>query len=1175
MYKVTINRKRNIVKMTRITRRVVIQGKSKRGLPGQQGEPGEDGPQGEPGIGVPIGGTSDQILAKASNENYDTYWKDDEGGLVDSVNGQIGTVVLDAIDVGADPAGSADQALEDAKDYTDSQVSGINFPVTSVNGRTGEVIGLAEQVDLDDLEDRVSEIEEIIDVPPVDQTNLNDFLDIFVQHVPSTLGTGPDQNYRDPSPITEIPDCLRGIELLVQQMGERYDEIDLTTASSLLSTHGFTVEKGFDSVAQKPYVLIYNEWTYPSTLNNRAWGVYVLDMSAPMTMLIEAPHPMTDGNSEYIALDLWRNTEGGIYALAGNNRKAKAWLVTEIYTTATSGTFTLTFRGQTTAPLSFDSSRSTVQSALEALPSIGVGKVICTQSSVNTTNHCFAYLDYSLYDSLNPTDTITGASVDLNAALSIDHDSDVAHNKHSLFHYVCEKYGTRRLLQFQQHGFNDTSGSGSSIIARSVDVILSPGSSNTNTALYAFRDSLEAVGFDVMLKDTYDTQALYFVGSPTGGTFTLTYNSETTSAITYSATAATLIANVQSALEALSSIGTGNISVTESHGNNGTVKAYVITFAGTLIHLGVGPITVTPSLTGGTTPTARTLIADDTLLVANTNEQGDVAEANGAIFIHVEVSNTVRDTVSLSTKYVSAVTGMNIPLISSANMPALAEAGHSPSQTPIAVGRASITGSRNYAANAGHSHAWSSSNTTAGNNYIAVRNSSNTGNEWYSPDTVGELITNVIHLSGDETVEGIKTLTTDSSGNAIQIYRASSTTGQEAKLGFRVSSTANNASNMGEIAILRTDSPVSQDTEIIFRNRRGTTPAEAMRITSAGHLHLVAGGKVTNLTAPTDGLDAANKAYVDTAVSGVPIGSYVLKSGDTMTGNLLMTNSYVQAGTSSDTIGNALVVMRNGAQVGRIDNNSNGLRVQAQTGSLQLRGTGNAGFLIGSTTASLESGITAFTFNQLIGHGSTPTHTITLSSANTGFVSYNTSDQITNYERVRQFWSSNTFFIKGESSGSGTARNITLGTTNRNLITLRDTLSSSGGVQVTIGTSGNGVNGLVIDGTWTNSSGSNSSLAVMPIINQSGTGGYTGLLVNATETSTGSGPKILLDLQVGGVSKLLFDNTGKITTPLAQTYIASNVTTDRTFNANSTTIDELSDILGTLIEDLRSLGLVL
>lgn len=34
-----------------------------------------DGPQGVPGPGVPSGGTTNQVLSKASNTGYDTYWQ--------------------------------------------------------------------------------------------------------------------------------------------------------------------------------------------------------------------------------------------------------------------------------------------------------------------------------------------------------------------------------------------------------------------------------------------------------------------------------------------------------------------------------------------------------------------------------------------------------------------------------------------------------------------------------------------------------------------------------------------------------------------------------------------------------------------------------------------------------------------------------------------------------------------------------------------------------------------------------------------------------------------------------------------------------------------------------------------------------------------------------------------
>ena len=108
---------------------------------------------------MPTGGTTGQVLAKASGTNYDVEWVNQSGGggAVDSVNGQTGTVVLDADDVGALPdtttatdlgayvkpsggipktdlasavqtsLGKADTALQSA-------------PVTSVNGATGAVV---------------------------------------------------------------------------------------------------------------------------------------------------------------------------------------------------------------------------------------------------------------------------------------------------------------------------------------------------------------------------------------------------------------------------------------------------------------------------------------------------------------------------------------------------------------------------------------------------------------------------------------------------------------------------------------------------------------------------------------------------------------------------------------------------------------------------------------------------------------------------------------------------------------------------------------------------------------------------------------------------------------------------------------------------------------------------
>lgn len=80
----------------------------------------------------------------------------------------------------------------------------------------------------------------------------------------------------------------------------------------------------------------------------------------------------------------------------------------------------------------------------------------------------------------------------------------------------------------------------------------------------------------------------------------------------------------------------------------------------------------------------------------------------------------------------------------------------------------------------------------------------------------------------------------------------------------------------------------------------------------------------------------------------------VLKTGDTMTGSLTATT--LTAGTATDVLGTALSVIRNNVAVGRIDNNASGLRVQAQNGSLQLRGTGNTGISIDASGNAVVAG---------------------------------------------------------------------------------------------------------------------------------------------------------------------------------------------------------------------------
>lgn len=84
-------------------------------------------------------------------------------------------------------------------------------------------------------------------------------------------------------------------------------------------------------------------------------------------------------------------------------------------------------------------------------------------------------------------------------------------------------------------------------------------------------------------------------GTPTGGTFTITYSAQTTAPIPYNATAA----QVQAALEALSNIAPGDVFVT---GGPGPDTPYVLTWGGTLLGAITAPTATGTGLTGGSTP---------------------------------------------------------------------------------------------------------------------------------------------------------------------------------------------------------------------------------------------------------------------------------------------------------------------------------------------------------------------------------------------------------------------------------------------------------------------------------------------------------------------------------------------------------------------------------------------
>lgn len=188
-----------------------------------------------------------------------------------------------------------------------------------------------------------------------------------------------------------------------------------------------------------------------------------------------------------------------------------------------------------------------------------------------------------------------------------------------------------------------------------------------------------------------------------------------------------------------------------------------------------------------------------------------------------------------------------------------------------------------------------------------------------------------------------------------------------------------------------------------------------------------------------------------------------------------------------------------------------GLRVRAHSGqTANLVEFGETG---GTAHVAVSAATSSTRANLILGSNGTTGSDLRL---------FNTVDQTTNYERVRGYWASNIFNLAAEAGGTGTVRPMIV-TGSSSSITL-----GSSGITLTRPSS-TAATGVTTVGTLTSSSSVQAMLAVTPTINQTGTGGYAGVLVNVTETATGSGTKRLIDAQVGGVSKFAADNAGRVT----------------------------------------------
>jgi hypothetical protein len=136
----------------------------------------------------------------------------------------------------------------------------------------------------------------------------------------------------------------------------------------------------------------------------------------------------------------------------------------------------------------------------------------------------------------------------------------------------------------------------------------------------------------VPVNGTNEVQTITFGGTPDGGgSFSLRFGSQTTAAINWSATNGTLVSNIDSALEALSSIGTGGVTTAVGTmtagvgtitvtftGNNAKIDVVQMTVPNNTL-TGISPTIVVSTTTPGVTADGRNQAGQSNLLVDHTN----------------------------------------------------------------------------------------------------------------------------------------------------------------------------------------------------------------------------------------------------------------------------------------------------------------------------------------------------------------------------------------------------------------------------------------------------------------------------------------------------------------------------------------------------------------------------
>lgn len=190
---------------------------------------------------------------------------------------------------------------------------------------------------------------------------------------------------------------------------------------------------------------------------------------------------------------------------------------------------------------------------------------------------------------------------------------------------------------------------------------------------------------------------------------------------------------------------------------------------------------------------------------------------------------------------------------------------------------------------------------------------------------------------------------------------------------------------------------------------------------------------------------------------------------------------------------------------------------------------------VGTGSVTLNSS-PYFLGNVAIG-STTGTHALTFPATSTGIAIYNTADQTTNYERGIMQWVGNILTLGYQGSGTGANRNVRLQSTSGNGVANGYIqLNQSGAfphfqfVEPATTLTNAGVGAIDESYGFTQSAaGTQIAHSLRPALSQGGGAGYTVLFINPTETTTGTGTKLLIQAGTStNQSMFVVSNLGRV-----------------------------------------------